>query len=202
MTAISRFLPLLATGTSSLLSVSPVVIRGTAWFVAMLVVGWVLASWFWQIASPDAAPTARVVPLLDHQAAAKLVASRHLFGRASSAGDESDADRATVDFRLMGAMTASPEVAGFAILSESGKPSVAVLEGETFLPGVTLLEVLPRQVRLKIGERVETIDMPESAASPMVPGDAGSAGHGVSVERDMSAPPRPNNNPRPERPRP
>lgn len=178
-------------------------VRGAAWFGAILIVGWVLANWFWQIAAPDAAVAVEAAPLLDHPAAAKAIASRNLFGRTSSAGDGPGADRPTVNFRLMGAMTASPEVAGFAILSEDGKPSVAVLEGETFSPGVTLLEVLPGQVRLKIGERVETVEMMKPATPSLAPGSVGPAGQDAPVDRGgMTAPTRPNTNPRPERSRP
>lgn len=99
--------------------------------------------------------------MLDHQAAAKAVASRHLFGQ-SSAGDETGGERGGVQLKLLGAMTASPEAAGFAIIAEEGKPSMAAVEGETFMPGVTLLEVLPGQVRVKFGERIETIEMTKS----------------------------------------
>lgn len=63
-------------------------------------------------------------------------------------------------------MTTSPGAVGFAILTEEGKPPVAAVEGEVFQPGVTLLEVLPGQVRLKIEDRVETIEMNETVPAP------------------------------------
>lgn len=144
---------------------SPALIRAGAWSLAALIVGWVVANWFWQIAAPDTAPRIEAAPLLDHQAAAKAVAARHLFGVASSPGDERGGASAGINLRLLGAMTASPEAAGFAILAEDGKPSIAAVEGETFMPGATLLEVLPGQVRVKIGEQVETIEMTKSANS-------------------------------------
>lgn len=79
-------------------------------------------------------------------------------------------------------MTTSLERAGFAILAEEGKPPLAAIEGETFQPGVTLVEVLPGAVRLKIEERVESIQMTEvkEALAP------------------KAAQPRPNAIPRPE----
>jgi hypothetical protein len=163
MLAISRFLPANAANMFGRLSLSPKLIRAGAWALAALVVGWVLANWFWQLAAPDATPRLETAALLDHQAAAKVVASRHLFGQPSSAGDESGGERSEIQLKLLGAMTASPEAAGFAILAEEGKPSVAAVEGETFMPGATLLQVLPGQVRVKIGERVETIEMMKSA---------------------------------------
>jgi hypothetical protein len=136
-------------------------IRGAAWLIALLIVGWVLASWFWQLAAPESAPISAAAPLADYPAAARAIAARHLFGKPSSGGDDPDGDRSALKFRLLGAMTASPEMAGFAILAEEGKPPLAALEGETFQPGVTLLEVLPGQVRLKIEDRVESIEMTE-----------------------------------------
>lgn len=68
-----------------------------------------------------------------------------------------------LNFRLLGAMTGSAERAGFAVLAEDGKPSLAAVEGEVIKPGVTLLEILPGKVRLKVGDRIETIEMTKSA---------------------------------------
>jgi hypothetical protein len=174
MLAISKFLSGSVAAVQGRWAQSPVLIRAGAWSLAALIVGWVVATWFWQIAAPDTAPRIEAAPLLDHQAAAKAVASRHLFGVASSAGDEQGGARAGINLRLLGAMTASPEAAGFAILAEDGKPSIAAVEGETFMPGATLLEVLPGQVRVKIGEQVETIEMTKSANSAQTaPGEPG-----------------------------
>jgi hypothetical protein len=168
---------------------SPVAIRTGAWVCAALVVGWVGANWFWQLAAPDTAPRLEAASLLDHQAAAKAVASRHLFGRPSSGGDEAGGERAGINLRLLGAMTASPEAAGFAILAEDGKPAVPALEGETFMPGVTLLEVLPGQVRVKIGERVETIEMikSENTAVRLAPGEPAAVAQAVPGGRSVAA---------------
>ena len=192
MLAISRFLPENAAAVLGRLGSSPAPIRAGAWIVAALIVGWVVASWFWQIAAPDTAPRIEAAPLPDHQAAAKAIASRHLFGRPSSGGDETGGARGAINLRLLGAMTASPEAAGFAILAEDGKPSVAAVEGETFMPGVTLLQVLPGQVRVKIGEQVETIEMinAENAASV------------TSGQPEVSSRPGPGPGPRPEGVRP
>jgi hypothetical protein len=163
ISTISKILPESAAVALGRMASSPALIRAGAWTVAALVAGWVLANWFWQIAAPDEAPRIEAAPLLDHQAAARVVAARHLFGRPSSGRDEASGGVGGVNLRLLGAMTASPEAAGFAVLAEEGKPSMAAVEGETFLPGVTLLEVLPGRVRVKIGERVETIEMSNTA---------------------------------------
>jgi hypothetical protein len=178
-------------------SQSPTLIRVLAWILAALVVGWVLAGWFWQLASPDATPQFETAPLLDHQAAATAVVSRHLFGRPSSGGDEKGGVSVGVRLNLLGAMTASPEAAGFAILAEEGKPPMAVVEGETFMPGATLLEVLPGRVRLSVGERVETIEMMKSAnTAGTAPGDMSATAVGIVPDRrDVPARPKP----RPER---
>lgn len=189
MLAISRILPGNAAAVFGRLGSSPATIRAGAWLLAALVIGWVVASWFWQMAAPDTAPRLEAAPLLDHQAAAKAVASRHLFGRPSSGGDEAGGDRTGINLRLLGAVTASPEAAGFAILAEDGKPSVAAVEGETFMPGVTLLQVLPGQVRVKIGERVETIEMinSENTSARTPPGEPAAAGQAVPGGRSVSA---------------
>ena len=176
-------------------------VRGLAWLVTAVVVGWVMSSWFWQIVVPDTAPKPDASALLDHQAAAKVVASRHLFGLASSGGDESGAAHGGLNFRLLGAMTASPEAAGFAILVEDGKPALAVVEGETFMPGVTLEQVLPGQVRLKIGERVETIEMTIPSIPQLLPGKAEPIAQEVPGI-DRGVPVRPEPNPRLEHSRP
>jgi hypothetical protein len=161
MQAIPQFLKLPIRARLSGWKRWPILIRGSAWLAAILIVAWVLAGWFWQLAAPVPAPDSVSAPLSDYPTAARAIAARHFFGKPSSIGDELDGGRSAPRFRLLGAMTASPERAGFAILTEEGKPPVAALEGETFQPGVTLLEILPGQVRLKIEDRVESIEMTE-----------------------------------------
>jgi hypothetical protein len=159
-----------------------VLIRGVAWFVTVIIVGWILAGWFWKLAAPAPAPSSAAAPHADYPSAARAVAARHMFGKPSPGGDDADGERSALKFRLLGAMTASPERAGFAILVEEGKPPLAAVEGEVFQPGVTLLEVLPGAVRLKIEDRIESIEMTEvkEALAP------------------QAAPPRPGAMPRPE----
>lgn len=153
-----------------------------AWLIAIVIVGWVLAGWFWKLAAPAPAPGSAPAPHADYPSAARAVAARHLFGKPSSGGDDADGERSALRFRLLGAMTASPDRAGFAILVEEGKPPLAVVEGEMFQSGVTLLEVLPGAVRLKIEDQIESIEMTEvkEALSP------------------QAVPPRPGTMPRPE----
>lgn len=197
MLAIFKFVPDGVAAGRWRLSQSPALIRALAWILAALVVGWVFAGWFWQLAAPDSAPQFQAAPVLDHQAAATAVVARHLFGGSSSGGDEKGGERGGVSLNLLGAMTASPEAAGFAILSENGKPPMAAVEGETFMPGATLLEVLPGRVRVSIGERVETIEMMKSTNTvEPEPGDMSTTtGRMVPSGRDVPARP----SPRPER---
>jgi hypothetical protein len=194
MLALTRFLPGHAAATRGPIRLPPALVRAGSWLGVALVIGWVLANWFWQLAAPGAAPGIEATSVPDHESAAKAVVSRHLFGRTSSGGDDQGRGSGEVNFKLLGAMTASRNVAGFAILAEEGKPSLAAVEGETFLPGVTLLQVLPGQVRLKVGDRVETIEMtkPSSLPPQSVPGEpvVGSIGSQPTVPRH------------PERPRP
>lgn len=49
-------------------------------------------------------------------------------------------------YRLLGLMTASDKLPGFAILSANGTESLAIVEGDEIVPGLTLLKVLPNQV--------------------------------------------------------
>lgn len=183
------------------MSLSPALVRAGAWLLAVLVVGWVVVGWFWGIIAPEVAPQVESAPLRDHQAATNAIASRHLFGRASSAGDEAGSEYGRVNLRLLGAMTSSPEAMGFAILAEEGKPSVAAIEGETFMPGVTLVEIMPGKVRVKIGDREEIIEMakqvstqqaipePGPVATQSVPGDQGPPGRRSSRLRpELSRP--------------
>jgi hypothetical protein len=202
MSYIFQFAQLLPRGKTGSFQASPALVKGVAWAFASLVVGWVLASWFWDVVRPDVPPVAEASPLQDHISAATTIASRHLFGRESSEGDGPDAGKPAVNWRLSGAMTASPGVVGFAILSEDGKPPIAAVEGETIAPGVTLLEVLTGRVSLKIGEKVETLEMtttiPQSL--PAAERSPGAVGAPTGVPPSMAA--RSATRLRPERSRP
>lgn len=98
-------------------------------------------------------------------------------------------------------MTSTPESVGFAILAEEGKPAMAVLEGETFLPGATLVQILPGKVRVKIGEQEELIEMTKQPAMQQTMPETDP----VVIQggaNDLGGPARRNAVPRPERPRP
>jgi hypothetical protein len=200
MLAQSRFLQFFLTAAAGRGRFGAVLVQGLAWVLAALVLGWVVAGWFWEVVAPKATPGLEpAVAELDYQTAAKAIVTRHLLGKASSDGDEGQPDEASVHFRLMGVMTSTPKAAGFAILTEEGKPSVAVVEGETFAPGVTLVEILPGRVRLRIGERVETIEMKERTEPLTTPTVGATAEENFGKTR--SSPPEANR-PRPGERRP
>ncbi|HTY04650.1 MAG TPA: type II secretion system protein N [Rhodocyclaceae bacterium] len=142
-----------------------VAVQSLAWLLAVLVVAWVVAGWLWQFIGTEPTSTPEAAPILDHAAAVQAITTRHLLGQTSAGDDDARGSANSVHWQLLGAMTGSPEAAGFAILAEEGKPAIPAVEGETFAPGVTLEKVLPGAVRLKIGERVETIEIKESKAS-------------------------------------
>jgi len=201
MIALSSWLPRMRLLLPVWLGSSPVLVRAISWLLATLVVGWVASGLFWQIFAPESAPRPEAASMPDLQSAARAVASRHLFGRTSSPGDELGGEPGRVNLKLLGAMTSTPESVGFAIIAEEGKPSVAAVEGETFMPGVTLVQILPGKVRVKIGEREELIEMTKQAsASEVVP--AGDPAAAQAVHDDQGGPARRSAFPRPERPRP
>lgn len=143
-------------------------IQVAAWCIAVPVIAWVISGWFWDLIAPPLSPMASPVQNVEPQAVAQTVAGRHLFGVAAS--NQPNAAPATALYQVIGLMTASRGVPGFAILSKAGNnaPLVA-LEGDTIEPGVKLVEVLPKQARLLVNGRAETIDAPDASQSPATP---------------------------------
>lgn len=129
-----------------------------AWGVAAVVVAWVTATLAWWLLAPEPAPEPEPTVLGSYQATAQAIMSRHLFG-IDSHGADAKSLQSSSQFRLLGAMTGGPGKPGFAILAADGRGALAAVEGETFADGVTLLEVLPDRVRLKVNETVETVDI-------------------------------------------
>jgi len=195
MLAMSRFLPVKLPVLAEKFPSPLVLVRAGAWLIAALVVGWVVSGWFWKIAAPDVAPQTEKAPIPDLQSAARAIALRHLFGRSSSSGDEAGNQSGRVNLSLLGAMTSVPGSAGFAILADGGNPAMAVVEGETFLPGMTLVEILPGKVRVKVGEREEFIEMTKQPSMQRPTSEADSANNSGGPARQSSAT-------RPERPHP
>jgi hypothetical protein len=113
------------------------------WVLSVLLAAWIVSGWFWDRAAPAVAslPTAQ---LTDPTVAVGAVAARHLMGEANFQSES--ADSRPQSYRLLGLMTASDKLPGFAILVERGKESMVVVEGGEIVPGLTLLKVLPDHV--------------------------------------------------------
>lgn len=130
---------------------------GTAlvWGVSLLLVAWIVSGWIWGQAAPSIAslPT---MSLTDPVAASQAVAARHLMGERTTA--QAGTEQHGGSYRLLGLMTASKGVPGFAILA-NGKESLVVVEGEEIVPGLTLLEVLPDQVVIGREGHTESITL-------------------------------------------
>jgi hypothetical protein len=133
-----------------------------AWLFSLIVLGWVLSSWFWQVFSPESAPHSEVATSSDYQAMANSVVTRHLFGKDSQV-DGANHEQTSQDFKLQGAVTGSIWGPGFVILSDGDNGSIPVVVGETVRPGVTLLEIMPGKAKLKINDQVEVLEMKGSA---------------------------------------
>lgn len=127
--------------------------------VALL--AWLGARGFWNLTAPGTPEPAMVMDT-DALRVAQAVATRHLFGEASVQGI-TDADaRLVADLKLHGVFApAKRGQIAIAILSNKGKPAVAVRVGEEVLPGVTLHRVLPRSVELDQGGQIFPLTLPE-----------------------------------------
>lgn len=141
-------------------------VRVAAWCIAVPIMAWVVSGWFWDLTAPARSPMTWPAANPDPQAVAQGVALRHLFG--DSGAGQAGATPAGVPYRIVGLMTASREAPGFAILAKDGMPPVVALEGDTIEPGVTLVQVLPKQARLLANGRSETLDAPDVPSSSPV----------------------------------
>jgi hypothetical protein len=132
-----------------------------AWAAVFLLAAWIIAGWIWDLAAP--APYAPPLAVAaDSQKAADAVAARHWFGSdAVAPGD----GKHVASYQLLGAMTGSGNKPGFAIISETGKPPMPVVEGEEFAPGVRLERVLPRAVEVRRQGATERLELPEKSAA-------------------------------------
>ena len=157
------------------------------WLGALFVVTWLAAEWFWRANAPDPV----ILPaqsISDPLLAAQSIASRHLMGD-PQLGTPGSATQTSNQFQLTGAMTASKQHRGFAILAEDGKTPLPVMEGEELAPGVVLFKVFANKVELRRQGRTEFLEIndktilhggaaisPESAATmpEIVPAPAAS----------------------------
>jgi hypothetical protein len=148
-----------------LLDALPVLTVAAAWCLTLLVVGWIVAGWFWDMTAP-APLSVPVTGSADPLQAAHAVAARHLMGTAKSAS-ASGAAAGGANYHLLGVMTSSGGSPGFAILAEEGKPPSPVVEGEEVAAGILLQRITPRAVELRRQGTTETVELREkSAMSP------------------------------------
>jgi type II secretory pathway component PulC len=116
---------------------------------------WVVSGWFWDRAAPGTVYFSTVLET-DPVVMAQSVAAKHLMGVHKGQAEGQDIARRG-SFRLLGLMTASDRWPGFAILSQDGKESLVVTEGEEIVPGVSLIKVMSDQVVIRRDERTESI---------------------------------------------
>jgi len=140
---------------------------GAGWIGALALAAWLAAGWFWRLSAPE--PFMLVTQQIsDPLAAARSVTQRHLFGNAETAPG-SVAGVAARSFTLLGAMTANQQQPGFAVLAETGKPTVSVFEGEEFAPGIRLEKVMPDKVSIISNGRSEILELVADQSSHVPP---------------------------------
>jgi len=137
--------------------------------VSVLILGVLLAKWFWIFLAPQATFTATAAdPSLGHE-------EGRIFGVAQTAGP-ANAGVVLPNVQLMGVFTASSGKRGFAVMKIDAKRQLGVAEGEEAAPGTKLLEVHADHVTLERGGmkyRVDMVNKPAETAisNKMVPAD-------------------------------
>jgi hypothetical protein len=153
---------------------------GLGWIGALALAAWLAAGWFWHLTGPE--PVIAVMQqITDPLAAARSVTQRHLFGNAETT---SAAELAPRNFTLLGAMTASQQQPGFAVLAETGKPAVSVFEGDELAPGIRLEKVMPDKVSIIFNGRSETLELVPDQSSRTPP-------HFPATNTGVPRPPQP-----------
>jgi hypothetical protein len=148
---------------------------GATWLSALALTAWIVASWYWHF-NGTPAQSAQPSPVSDPQAAAQDIASRQLFGAASSAATVSTAPAA--NFVVTGVSTRWGKLPGFAIIASGSAPAKAFVEGEEIAPGIKLVHVLAsaveidrngvlEQVRLNVAPRTSAETVPNVVSQPM-----------------------------------
>lgn len=153
------------------------------WIGALALVAWLAAGWFWRLNAPE--PVILVTQqLTDPVEAARSVTQRHLFGDAETM-PASTADLAAHGFTLLGAMTASRQLPGFAVLGQMGKPMVSVFEGDELAPGIRLEKVMPDKVSIIYNGHSEIIELTSGQPSfkPPFPVANFSVPHSITTSR-------------------
>jgi type II secretory pathway component PulC len=159
---------------------------GAGWIGALALTAWLAAGWFWRLTVPE--PVILVTQqLTDPLAAARSVTQRHLFGNAETAPG-STAELAVRNFTLLGTMTANSRQPGFAVLAETGKPTISVFEGEELAPGIRLEKVMPDKVSIIYNDRSETLELVSGQSPHTPPFPAASSGAPRSMPPSQPTP--------------
>lgn len=128
---------------------------------------WMLAQWTWLVLTPKAKRTPVEDALLSAPAAADVIFTYHLFGRAS--GESSAPESQLVTFsnlKLHGVFAAIGSLPAFAILSADGKPDQPVKAGAEISPGVVLTAVYPDHVEVRRKGVVERLNLETKVGGP------------------------------------
>ena len=128
-------------------------------FVAIALLGLVLAYWTWMWIAPRSEPRAPAAV----QTGAQVEIAYGLFGSVQRGSN--GAAPTGVAVSLLGVVAASGSRSGFAVLRLDAKQTVAVREGREIKPGVLLAEVHADHVVLERSGARETIALPKQGKS-------------------------------------
>jgi hypothetical protein len=145
----------------------PRLVAAVLWALALAVVAWICASWYWRLRTPVplALPASEVT---DPVAAARGVGARHLFGEPA----QNSAAQPVSRFVLLGVAANSGRSPGFAILQEEGKSAQGFIVGEEVSPGAKLVAIHAESVEIERGgvrESVKLVDPATAHAAAVQP---------------------------------
>jgi hypothetical protein len=118
---------------------------------------WVVVYWVIHFFVP-ASSGRPILSLPTPDEAARIIVSRHLFGRVEKA-QAAEGAAVTVDsgtVRVLGLASSDGSGKGFAIVSLNGKPPVPAIEGQEFAPGLRLLKVTASGIEFERGGVVQS----------------------------------------------
>lgn len=114
-------------------------------FVALALLGLVLAYWTWAWLAPRPEPRAQAAQT-DGRAVGPTQAANGLFGNTQRG--RNGAARAEIPVKLLGVVAATRGRHGYAVVQLEAREILAVREGEDVAPGIRLAEVHPDHVVL------------------------------------------------------
>jgi type II secretory pathway component PulC len=145
--------------------------------LSALILGVLLANWFWVLFAPHATFTAAVP-----ERAAGLEAGR-LFGVVQSS-DPATQGVALPNVQLLGVFSASAGRPGFAVLKLDDKRQVGVVEGKEVASGTKLLEVHADYVLLEHAGVQQKVNLENKYAGSSVTGSQPASGAAVTSQNN------------------